>query len=142
MLEALKEASKALSLNEVPIAAIIVKDDEIISIAHNTNFKDKLTTSHAEINAINEACNKLKRAILDDCEMYVTVEPCLMCAGAILNARIKRLYYGAKEPKTGAHTSKYVLLANEEYNHNIEVYDGFYEEEARNLLKEFFKRKR
>lgn len=139
---ALKEAKKAMYLNEVPVACVITKNDQVIALAHNTKNTDLHITSHAEINALNKAIDVLGRNVLDDCEMYVTCEPCLMCTGAILQARIKRLYYGCNEPKFGAHVSKYVLLANESYNHKIEVYDGYFNEESKELLGEFFKDKR
>ena len=100
MREALKEAKKALEIEEVPVGAIIVKDGKIIARAHNTKETKKDATCHAEILAIKKACKKLESWRLLDCDMYVTLEPCSMCAGALINARIKRLYIGTDDNKT------------------------------------------
>ena len=102
MSEALKEANKALFIGEIPIGAVIVKNGEIIARAHNTKEKEQNPLCHAEINVIKKASELLKNWRLNDCDMYVTLEPCVMCAGAILNARIKNLYFGAYDYKFGA----------------------------------------
>lgn len=139
---ALQEAKKAAQIDEVPIGAVIVKDGEIISKAHNTRESTKNSTAHAEIIAIKKACEVLDAWRLTDCEMYVTLEPCLMCSGAILESRIKKLYIGAMDPKKGAAGS--VLNAFEDYwfHHKCDVEKGIMQEECSNLLKVFFKNKR
>ena len=140
--EALFMAKKAFSEDEVPIGAVITKNGKIIAKAHNTSEAQKDCTCHAEINAIKSACRVLESKTLDECEMYVTLEPCAMCAGAIINARIKRLYVGATEPKTGCCVSKAELLKEGLFNHTVDVYYGIGEEESANLLKSFFENKR
>lgn len=139
---ALNEAKKAFENGEVPVGAIISLNGEIISAETNTCEKDKDCTCHAEMNAIKSACKRLGSKTLDNCEMYVTLEPCAMCAGAIINARIKRLYIAASEPKTGCCGSKINLMENGLFNHNVEVYYGFCEDESRELMKNFFADKR
>ena len=136
---ALEEAKKAYKKEEVPIGAVIVKDGKIIAKAHNLREKNKQACAHAEILAIQKACKKLKAWRLEGCEMYVTLEPCPMCAGAIMNARIKKLYIGAMEPKFGSVGSKINLLEDVVYNHTVEVKKGICEEESVKLLKSFFK---
>ena len=137
---ALEEAKIAKNENEVPVGCIIVKDNQVISKAHNTRQKNKSAINHAEIKAIDEACKKLSSWQLDDCTLYVTLEPCIMCAGAIIQARIKRVVYAAKEPKFGACCSVVNIFDNFEYkfNHEVEVIEGICEEEAKALMKEFF----
>lgn len=142
MNEALKMAKKAFYEGEIPVGAIIVKDKKIIAKAYNSVEKENDCTCHAEINAIKKACSYLGTKHLNDCEMYVTIEPCAMCAGAILNARIKRLYIGASEPKTGCCGSVTNLTKNGLFNHNIEVYFGFSEDESKKLMQKFFVCKR
>ncbi len=139
MKEALKEAKKAYKKLEVPIGAVIVRDGKIIARAHNLRESKKNALAHAEILAINKACKKLEAWRLLDCDMYVTLEPCTMCAGAILNARIRKLYVAVLEPKTGAVGSKYNLFEDYIFNHKVDVQTGICEEEARKLLKDFFK---
>ena len=107
---ALKEARKAFEKEEVPIGAIIVKDGKILSRAHNLRETKKQACAHAEVLAIQKACKKLKSWRLDNAEIYVTIEPCAMCAGAIMNARIKKVYFGAFEPKSGCAISKYPII--------------------------------
>lgn len=136
---ALEEAKKAYKKEEVPIGAIIVKDGKVIAKAHNLREKKKQACAHAEIIAIQKACKKLKSWRLEDCEMYVTLEPCPMCAGAIMNARIKKLYIGAMEPKFGSVGSKVNLLEDVVFNHTVEVEKGVCEEESVKLLQSFFK---
>ncbi|MBP5772845.1 MAG: tRNA adenosine(34) deaminase TadA [Eubacterium sp.] len=139
MKEALKEAEKAKRINEVPIGCVIVKDDKIIGHGYNRRMKDKNTLSHAELNAIKKASKKLKDWRLDDCEMYVTTEPCQMCSGAIVQARIKKVHIGCMNPKAGCAGSIMNLLQVEEFNHQVEIESGVLEEECSNLLKDYFK---
>ena len=121
MKEALKEAQKAYEKLEVPVGAVIVKDGKIIARGHNLKETKKDTTRHAEIIAIEKASKKLGAWRLLNCEMYVTLEPCSMCAGAMINSRIKKLYIGALDEKTGAVGSVLNLLEDYKFNHNIEV---------------------
>ena len=139
---ALSQAKIALKNGEVPIGAVIVKDGVIISKSYNKRNKNKLATAHAEINAIEKACKKLGDWRLDGCEMYVTLEPCPMCAGAILNARISKVYFGAYEVKSGALLSNYKMLFNGSLNHKGEVEGGILLDECKAILKDFFKSKR
>lgn len=136
---ALKEAQKAYEKDEVPVGAIIVKDEKIIARAHNQKEEKTDTTKHAEILAIQKASKKLKAWRLENCTMYVTLEPCTMCIGAAINARIKRLVYGASDEKTGACGS--VLNIPEEYkfNHIVEIEKNIEEEKCKKILQTFFK---
>lgn len=138
MLKAIAEAKKALKIDEVPIGAVIVKDGKIIARGFNSREKTNLATAHAEINAINKACKKLNSWRLDDCEMYVTLEPCIMCAGAIINARIKKVYFGAYEPKGGAVTSKFNLLSSGVLNWTTDFEGGVMQEDCSKLIHDFF----
>lgn len=142
MKTALKQAKKAYELSEVPIGAIIVKDDKIISKAYNKRNTSKSAIAHAEILAIEKACKKLGDWRLDGCEMYVTLEPCPMCAGAIVNSRLQKLYFGAYEKKSGSVLSNYQILFNNGLNHVVDAEGGILEKECSTLLKEFFKSKR
>jgi len=142
MREALKEAVKAFENNEVPVGAIIVHKGEIIGRAHNQIKMLKDPTAHAEIIAITQAANFLQNERLTDCIMYSTLEPCSMCAGAMVLSRIKNLIYAAKDPKTGAHDSVFRILNNKRLNHKIKVRAGLLKDEAASLMKEFFKIKR
>ena len=139
MKQALKEAEKAYKKLEVPVGAIIVKDGEIIARAHNQKETKTDTTKHAEILAIQKASKKLKSWRLIDCEMYVTLEPCSMCAGAMINSRIKKVYIGAKDEKTGAVGSVLNLFNDYTFNHKVEVETGIMEKECQEILKQFFK---
>ena len=139
MKEALKEAKKAYEKLEVPVGAVIVKDGKIIARGHNLKETKKDTTKHAEIIAIEKASKKLGAWRLLDCEMYVTLEPCSMCAGAMINSRIKKLYIGAIDEKTGAVGSVLNLLEDYKFNHNIEVEKGILKEDCEKILKDFFK---
>jgi tRNA(adenine34) deaminase len=138
---ALKEAKKAAKKGEVPIGAIIVRDGKVISKAHNTREKSNLATAHAELIAIESANKKLKSWRLDACTLYVTIEPCPMCAGAIINSRIKEVVYGAKEMKFGSHTS-IVELFDKPFNHHVNVTSGIMEEECSEIITDFFKKLR
>lgn len=139
MKEALKEAKKAYEKLEVPVGAVIVKDGKIIARGHNLKETKKDTTKHAEIIAIEKASKKLGAWRLLDCEMYVTLEPCSMCAGAMINSRIQKLYIGALDEKTGAVGSVLNLLEDYKFNHNIEVEKGILKEDCEKILKDFFK---
>ena len=139
MKEALKEAQKAFDLEEVPVGAVIVKDGKIIARAYNKRETGKDATAHAEILAIKKACKKIGAWRLLDCEMYVTLEPCSMCAGALINSRIKKLYIGTDDIKTGACGSVLNLLKDYKFNHKIEVEKYILKEECEKILKDFFK---
>ena len=139
---ALKEAKKSEALGEIPIGAVIVKNDVVISKAHNKRNTNNLATSHAEILAIEKACKKLGDWRLEDCEIYVTLEPCSMCAGAIANARVKKVYFGAYERKSGAVLSNFRILFKSGLNHNVEVECGILEKECSQILKDFFYKRR
>ena len=139
---ALNEAKKALKNDEVPIGAVIVFEGKVIAKSYNKRNKKRLATAHTEITAIEKACKKIGDWRLDGMEMYVTLEPCPMCAGAILNSRIKKVYFGAYETKSGAILSNYKILFGNSLNHNADAEGGVLEEECSALLKEFFKSKR
>ncbi len=140
--EAIKEAKKALKKDEVPIGAVIVYDGKIIARAHNLMEKTQLATAHAEILAINKACKKLKSWRLDNAELFVTIEPCAMCAGAIVNARIKKVYFGAYESKSGCAESKFCVLTDSGLNHSTQFEGGVEQEICANIIKNYFKAKR
>lgn len=134
-------AQHAAALNEVPVGAIIVKDGEVLSAAYNTREKRQSPTGHAEILAIEEAARKTGSWRLTDCTLYVTLEPCPMCAGAIINARVPRVVYGAYDPKAGAMGTLYNLHEGR-LNHTPEVVGGVLEDACGRLLREYFGRKR
>lgn len=138
--EAIKEAHKAYEKNEVPVGCVIVVDGKIIARSHNQRLTHQSATSHAEILAINEACKVLNRWILDDATIYITLEPCLMCAGAIFQARIKRVVFGAYEPKFGALGSLINLNDIEGINHKVEITAGLKSDYISKLMKEFFQK--
>ena len=139
---AIYEAIKAEKKDEVPVGAVIVKNGKVISKAHNLMEKKKDATMHAEIIAIKKACKKLKNWRLDGCEIYVSVEPCAMCAGAIVNARIKCVYFGANENKSGCAESKYPILSDSGLNHVTEFVGGIEKEKCSLMIKNYFKQKR
>ncbi|MBO6244000.1 MAG: tRNA adenosine(34) deaminase TadA [Clostridia bacterium] len=139
MKEALKEAKKSYQKLEVPVGCVIVKDNEIIARGHNLKETKMNTIKHAEIIAIEKASKKLKSWRLLDCEMYVTLEPCTMCAGAILNSRIKKVYIGAMDKKTGACGSVLNIFEDYVFNHKVELERNILEKECEKILKEFFK---
>lgn len=139
MKEALKEAKKAFNKEEVPVGAVIVKDGKIIAKAYNIKESKKDATCHAEILAIKKACKKLNSWRLIDCEMYVTLEPCSMCAGALIQSRIKKLYIGTTDNKTGACGSVLNLIEDYKFNHKIEVEKYILKDECEKILKEFFR---
>ena len=142
MVEAIKEAKKAELIDEVPIGCVIVKDDKIIARGHNLRESKQRSTAHAEIIAIEKACRKLKSWRLEGCSLYVTLEPCPMCSGAILQSRIEHVVYGAKDPKGGCMESCMNMYEVKGFNHYPDVIGGVLEDECGYLLKTFFKRKR
>ena len=142
MLEALKEASFAVLEDEVPIGCVIVKDGEIIAKAHNQRDKTNNPLGHAEVLAIKKASEILKDWQLVNCELYVTIEPCLMCAGAIIQSRIKRVIYGAPDLKGGAFGSSINVLDASNINHRPEIVKGILESECSQIIKGYFKSKR
>ncbi|MDD5688575.1 MAG: tRNA adenosine(34) deaminase TadA [Elusimicrobia bacterium] len=142
MQEALREAKKAESKNEVPVGCVIVKDNKIIAKAHNQTIKKNDSTAHAEILAIRRANKKLKNYRLTGCQMYVTIEPCSMCAGALVWARIKKVVYAASDERTGACGSVINVVCNRKFNHRVEVKSGILKKECISLIQRFFKRKR
>ena len=139
MKQALKEAKKAYKKLEVPVGAVIVKEGKIIARAHNQKETKTDTTKHAEILAIQKASKKLESWRLIDCEMYITLEPCSMCAGAIINSRIKKVYIGAMDEKTGAVGSVLNLFEDYTFNHKVESETGIMKKECQETLKKFFK---
>jgi tRNA(adenine34) deaminase len=139
MSEAIFEANKAEKMDEVPIGAIIVLNGEIIARAHNLRETRQNAIAHAELLAIDEACQKLGTWRLEDATLYVTLEPCPMCSGAIILSRIKRVVYGAKDPKGGCAGSFMNLPEDERFNHQSEVVSGVLEEECGRLLTNFFR---
>ena len=139
MKEALKEAKKAYDKLEVPVGCVIVKNDKIIARGHNLKETKLDTTKHAEIIAIQKASKKLKSWRLLDCDMYVTLEPCSMCAGAIINSRISNLYIGTLDEKTGAAGSVLNLFEDYTFNHKVIVEKGILKQDCEKVLKSFFK---
>ncbi len=142
MYAALNEAERALEMDEVPIGAVIVHNNKIIGKGFNQTESLVDPTAHAEMIAITAASNHLQKKYLTECDIYVTAEPCVMCAGAILLARISNVYFGAYEPKFGAAGSLFNLLDSGKYNHKPEVYSGIYQDESISLLKNYFAKKR
>ncbi len=138
MREALKEARKAYEKDEIPVGAVIVKDGKIISRAYNSRESSKNAIAHAEVLAIKKACKKLDAWRLLDCEMYVTLEPCPMCAGAIINSRISKIYIGTDDEKSGACGSKLNLLEDYKFNHNVQVQKYILKEECSRHFERFF----
>jgi tRNA(adenine34) deaminase len=139
MEEAIKEARKAEELNEVPIGAVIVLDGKIISKAHNLRESKQSAIAHAELLAIDSACKELNNWRLENATLYVTLEPCPMCSGAIILSRIKRVVYGAADPKGGCAGTFMNLLGDERFNHQSEVTKGVLESECGQLLSDFFR---
>ena len=142
MKEALKEAKKAYCKMEVPVGAIIVKDNLIIAKGYNQKETKNDATRHAEIVAIEKACKKLNSWRLNDCTMYVTLEPCTMCAGALIQARIKKVVIGTMEEKTGSCGSVLNLFEDYKFNHHVDTEYGVCETECKEILKTFFKKLR
>ena len=142
MQEAFKEAERAVIEDEVPVGAVIVYKDKIIARSHNQVERLKDPTAHAEIIAITCAANYLGTKWLNEASLYVTIEPCSMCAGALVLARIKNLYFGASDPKTGACGSVVNIANHKKLNHRIKVTSGVLEDKCSRLLKDFFRKKR
>jgi tRNA(adenine34) deaminase len=136
---AIQEAKKAEDINEVPIGAIIVLNDEVIARGHNLRETTQNAVTHAEILAIQEACNQVGSWRLEEAELYVTLEPCPMCSGAILLSRINKIVYGAADPKAGCAGTLMNLLQDSRFNHQCEVMSGVKSEECGQLLSQFFK---
>ena len=141
MVEAISLAKRSANEGEVPVGAVIVREGKIIARGRNQREQKQNALSHAEIEAINEACKNKGDWRLDDCEMYVTLEPCPMCAGAIINARIKTLVFGAYDSKAGSIDSV-INLCDYPYNHKPEIYGGICEDECLKVLKDFFEKLR
>lgn len=142
MLEALEEAKKAERLEEVPIGAVIVLNGEIIARAHNLRETDQTSIAHAELLAIDEACKRIGSWRLDEAVLYVTLEPCPMCAGAIVLSRVKRVVFGAPDPKGGCAGTLMNLLQEERFNHQCEITSGVLQTECGDILSQFFRQLR
>jgi tRNA(adenine34) deaminase len=142
MKAALKSAKKAWKNGEVPVGAVLVKNGEIISTGQNSPITSNDPTAHAEIIALREGSEKLKNYRLIDTTLYVTIEPCTMCMGAIIHARIKKLVFGAFDPRAGAAGSLFDFTVENKFNHKVEVKSGILESECRELVQDFFKQKR
>lgn len=139
MKAAIREAKKAAAINEVPIGCIIVHQDKVIARGYNRRIVDKNVLSHAEIIAIRKACKKMGDWRLEDCTMYITLEPCPMCAGAIVQARIPKVVMGCRNPKAGCAGSVLDILHQSGLNHQVETETGILEDECSKILKNFFK---
>ncbi len=142
MKAALKAAKKAWGNREIPVGAVLVKDDEIISTGQNSPITSNDPTAHAEIIALREGGEKLKNYRLIDTILYVTIEPCTMCMGAIMHARVKKLVFGTFDPRAGAAGSLFDFTIENKFNHDVEVKSGILESECRELIQDFFKQKR
>ena len=142
MLLAISEAANAFDEEEVPVGAVIIKDGGVIAKAHNMRKQTSNALAHAEIIAIDEACKYLGRWILDDCTIYITSEPCLMCAGAIIQSRVGKVIYGAPDLKGGAFGSSLNVLDAKNINHRPEIVSGVLEEECAEIIRSYFKNKR
>ncbi len=142
MTKALEEAQNAYSAGEVPVGAVLVHDGEIISRAHNMPITMNDPSAHAEILALRQAGKMLGNYRLVGAELYVTLEPCIMCAGAIVQSRLSRVIFGARDPKCGAVTSLYSVLADNRLNHQVEVTEGILQEECGEIMSRFFRQKR
>ena len=139
MKEAIKQAKMAYALEEVPIGCVIVYEGKIIGRGYNRRMTDKTALAHAELTAIKRACKRIGDWRLDDCEMYVTLEPCQMCSGAIVQSRIKKVYIGCMNPKAGCAGSVMNMLQVPQFNHQVETEKGVLEDECSKMLSDFFK---
>ena len=139
---ALARARRAEELDEVPVGAVVVRDGRVIASGYNLRESRQDATLHAEMIAIRRACRKLGSFRLEDCTLYVTLEPCPMCAGAVVNARIPRLVYGASDPKAGCCETLYTLCTDPRFNHRAEVRGGVLAEECGEILRSYFRKKR
>ena len=142
MKEAIRQAKKAEAIGDVPIGCVIVRDDRIIARGYNKRNRNKTVLAHAELLAMSKACKKAGDWRLEDCTMYITLEPCQMCAGAIVQARIPRVVIGSMNPKAGCGGSILNLLQMKEFNHQVEVTRGVLEEECSEMLSAFFRKLR
>lgn len=142
MQAAIEQAYKARDIDEVPVGAVVVLDNEIIGMGHNCPISASDPTSHAEIIAIRDACKRMDNYRLPEAELIVTLEPCSMCIGAMIHARIKNLVFGASDPKTGAAGGVSDLVHVEQHKHNMGIISGVMESQCRELLQDFFKQKR
>ncbi|HEX3819676.1 MAG TPA: tRNA adenosine(34) deaminase TadA [Candidatus Sulfotelmatobacter sp.] len=142
MEEALRCAQRALELGEVPVGAVVVRQGQIVGRGWNRNIVDRDPTAHAEILALREAGESVGNHRLGDCELFVTIEPCAMCAGALVHARIKRLVYGADDPKAGAVASVLQVVNHPQLNHKLEVRGGVLAARSAEVLQEFFRNRR
>lgn len=142
MKEAIKQAKKALKYDEVPIGAVVVRDNKVIATGYNKKVTKNNTILHAEIVALQNAMKKVGDWRLNDCTLYVTLEPCPMCAGACINARVKRIVFGAFDPKAGCCGTLYNLPEDKRFNHRSEVVGGIKQDECVMLLRDFFEKRR
>ncbi len=142
MEEALREAQRAQVLGEVPVGAVIVREGRVIGRGANRNLSDSDPTAHAEVAALRQAAQRMHNHRLEDCEMYVTLEPCAMCAGALVHARLRRLVYGAADPKAGAVRSVLKVLNHPRLNHKMKVKSGVLAGRCGELLRAFFRERR
>tara|TARA_B100000768_G_scaffold95730_1_gene89361 strand:- start:4120 stop:4572 length:453 start_codon:yes stop_codon:yes gene_type:complete len=142
MLMAIEEALKAKSLNEVPVGAVVVRENQVIGRGHNSVIRNNSIAAHAEINAINKASKTLNNYRLLNCDLYITLEPCHMCAKAIVDARIKNVYFAALEPKTGSIISVDNFFDKNFLNHKVNYFSGLMQQESSKLLKDFFLERR
>lgn len=142
MERALAQARLAAAADEVPVGAIVVKDGEIVGMGHNRTLLDRDPTAHAEIVALRQAAARLGNHRLGDCVMFATIEPCAMCAGAMIHARLARLVYGASDPKAGAAGSVLEVINHPRLNHQMEVTSGVLADQCSEILQEFFRQKR
>ncbi len=139
---ALKEAEKSAQMDEVPIGAVLVENNHVLARGHNMKEKKKDPTCHAEIEVIRKACKKKASWRLENATLYVTIEPCMMCAGTMVWSRVRRIVYGAKDPKGGAMGSSFSLLEVKRLNHYPEITGGVLEEECAQIMKDYFQKKR
>jgi tRNA(adenine34) deaminase len=142
MVMAIEEALKAKSLNEVPVGAVVVQEDQVVGRGHNSVIRNNSIAAHAEINAINEASKTLNNYRLLNCDLYITLEPCHMCAKAIVDARIKNVYFATLEPKTGSVISVDNFFDKNFLNHKVNYFSGLMQQESSKLLKDFFLERR
>jgi tRNA(adenine34) deaminase len=142
MRRALELAAQAGNIGEVPVGALVVHENQIISEAYNERESKPSALAHAELTVLADACAKLKRWRLTDCTLYVTLEPCVMCAGALVQARVSRVVYGARDPKAGAVESLYQVLSDTRLNHRPQVTGGVLSEECGKILSDFFRERR
>lgn len=139
---ALEEAQKAYSRGEVPVGAVLVRKGNVLARAHNSPIMNNDPSAHAEILVLRQAGEKISNYRLTDAELFVTIEPCIMCAGAIIHARLGRVIFGARDPKCGAVVSLYNVLNDERLNHQVEITEGVLLEECGEILSRFFREKR